>query len=236
MSRPDLAVLIDAENVPGGQAQRLFAMTRALGDISVCRAYGDFTNGALKSWSLEIMGRHGILPMQAFGGAKNASDIALTIDAMELLYTRPDLTFCLVSSDSDFSRLALKLREAGRTVIGFGERKARESFQNACSEFRQLEASARPKAAAPAKSVATAGGKTTAAATALQSAVLKTLRALSRDKPNDWISFSQLGKQVRADNAGKTPLDFGNRWLSKTLADMHGDIHVDEKGQRCRLR
>lgn len=138
MSKPDLAVLIDAENVSGARAEQLFRKLNSLGRVVVCRAYGDFTNGASENWAGPIAS-YGILSIHQPSGGKNAADIALAIDAMDLLHAPSQFDFCIVSSDSDFTRLAIRLREAGRNVIGFGEGKARESFQNACSRFELLD-------------------------------------------------------------------------------------------------
>lgn len=104
------------------------------------RIYGDWTQNQLSRWK-EILPQHAIQPIQQYANTKgkNATDSALIIDAMDLLYTAPLDGFCIVSSDSDFTRLAIRLREAGKLVYGFGERKTPESLQAACNEFKYIE-------------------------------------------------------------------------------------------------
>jgi uncharacterized LabA/DUF88 family protein len=133
---PRLAVLIDADNVAPRRLAALLAEVSRYGDASVRRMYGDWTSDQLKSWKSAV-NEHAIQPIQQFAytTGKNATDSALIIDAMDLLYTGRFDGFCLVSSDSDFTRLASRLRESGATVYGFGERKTPQAFVNACNRF-----------------------------------------------------------------------------------------------------
>ncbi len=125
-SQARLAVLIDADNAPAAIVDGLMAEIARFGVASVKRIYGDWTQPQLNSWK-KVLLDHSIQPVQQFGytKGKNATDSALIIDAMDLLYTRRFDGFCLVSSDSDFTRLAARLREEGLTVYGFGEEKTR---------------------------------------------------------------------------------------------------------------
>ncbi len=137
---PRLAVLIDTDKASSRIATRLFEEIAKIGEASVRRIYGDFSGTRLKAWA-EILPTHAIKVHQNFACAthKNASDIALVIDAMDLLYTERFEGFCLVSSDSDFTGLAARIREQGTDVYGFGERKTPESFRNACHRFIYTE-------------------------------------------------------------------------------------------------
>src|SRR5690348_5145490 len=137
---PRLAVLIDADNTAPRIAAGLFEEVAKFGEASVRRIYGDFSKPQLKPW-VEILQKYAIDPYQQFAytTGKNASDIALVIDAMDLLHTGRFDGFCLVSSDSDFTRLASRLREQGADVYGFGERKTPESFRRACRRFIYTE-------------------------------------------------------------------------------------------------
>ena len=119
---PRLAVLIDADNASSKIADRLFEEIATIGQASARRIYGDFASGRLKGWE-EQLTKHAIVPHQQFAytTGKNASDITLVIDAMDLLYSDRFAGFCLVSSDSDFTRLASRIREQGVDVFGFGE-------------------------------------------------------------------------------------------------------------------
>src|SRR6202162_1008208 len=131
-----LAILIDAENTSPRIAYGLFEEIAKFGEASFRRIYGDFSSPRLKSW-IEILQKHAIDPYQQFAytSGKNASDIALVIDAMDLLHTGRFDGFCLVSSDSDFTRLASRLREQGADVYGFGAEKTPKSFRQACHRF-----------------------------------------------------------------------------------------------------
>ena len=142
--RARLAVLIDAENVSARHARTVFEAAAGLGEATVRRIYGDFSNGRLASWNAAIR-RFAIVQHQqcAHVQGKNAADIALVIDAMDLLCRERLDSYCLVSSDSDFTRLAQRLREGGFTVHGFGERKTPKAFRNACHRFQVLEGAAR---------------------------------------------------------------------------------------------
>ena len=135
-----LAVLIDADNTPPSVAQALFAEVARYGTAHVKRAYGDWTDTRLKGWKDELLA-HSIHPMQQFAytSGKNATDTAMIIDAMDLLYTGRFDGFCIVSSDSDFTRLAARIRESGLTVYGFGEHKTPEPFVAACDKFIRIE-------------------------------------------------------------------------------------------------
>ena len=135
-----LAVLIDADNASAAVIGDILAEVASLGTASVKRVYGDFTTSNLNSWG-KVAAEHAIQPMQQFRNTvgKNASDIALIIDAMDLLYSAPLDGFCIVSSDSDFTRLAVRFRESGKFVFGFGEEKTPESLRAACDRFIFIE-------------------------------------------------------------------------------------------------
>lgn len=131
-----LAVLIDADNAQAAVIEGLLTEIASFGEATVKRIYGDFTSPASSQWK-KVLNKHAIKPVQQFAytTGKNATDSTLIIDAMDLLYTRRFDGFCLVSSDSDFTGLALRIREEGLTVLGFGEQKTPEAFKNACHKF-----------------------------------------------------------------------------------------------------
>ncbi len=139
---PRLAVLIDADNtfnvIP--IIDQLFEEISKFGDASVRRIYGDWTQTQLGKWK-DILPQHAIQPIQQYANTKgkNATDSALIIDAMDLLYTAPLEGLCIVSSDSDFTRLAIRFRESGKLVYGFGEEKTPESLRAACNQFIFIE-------------------------------------------------------------------------------------------------
>jgi hypothetical protein len=131
-----LAVLIDADNAQAAVIEGLLAEIARFGEATVKRIYGDFTAPTSSSWK-KVLQQYAIKPVQQFAytTGKNATDSTLIIDAMDLLYTRKFDGFCLVTSDSDFTGLAMRLREEGLTVHGFGEKKTPEAFRNACHKF-----------------------------------------------------------------------------------------------------
>jgi uncharacterized LabA/DUF88 family protein len=141
-NNPRLAVLIDADNTFRviDIIDELFEEISKFGEASVRRIYGDWTQNQMSKWK-EILPKHAIQPIQQYANTKgkNATDSALIIDAMDLLYTAPLDGFCIVSSDSDFTRLAIRFRESGKLVYGFGEKKTPESLQAACNEFKYFE-------------------------------------------------------------------------------------------------
>ncbi|AFL85917.1 hypothetical protein Belba_3415 [Belliella baltica DSM 15883] len=135
-----LAVLIDADNVPSGQVKEMMEEIAKYGNPTIKRIYGDWTKPQLSKWK-NVLLENAINPIQQYGytTGKNATDSAMIIDAMDILYSEKVNGFCLVSSDSDFTKLATRLREAGMTVIGLGEKKTPEPFIVACDKFIYLE-------------------------------------------------------------------------------------------------
>jgi uncharacterized LabA/DUF88 family protein len=135
-----LAILIDADNTSVRYARAIFEEIAKLGEANVRRIYGDFAGDRLKGWR-DVIQPLAIVPQQQFNytTGKNAADITLVIDAMDLMHRGGLDGFCLVSSDSDFTRLAQRLREDGAVVYGFGAKKTPEAFRNACSRFIYIE-------------------------------------------------------------------------------------------------
>jgi predicted nuclease of predicted toxin-antitoxin system len=135
-----IAVLIDADNVPAGQVKEMMEEIAKYGNPTIKRIYGDWTKPQLGKWK-NVLLENAINPMQQYSytSGKNATDSAMIIDAMDILYSEKVNGFCIVSSDSDFTKLATRLREAGMMVIGMGEKKTPEPFIVACDKFIYLE-------------------------------------------------------------------------------------------------
>ncbi len=135
-----LAVLIDGDNIPSKYVRQMMQEVTKYGNPTIKRIYGDWTQPHLTKWK-NLLLENAIIPIQqyAYTVGKNATDSAMIIDAMDILYSGKVDGFCLVSSDSDFTRLATRLREAGMTVIGIGEKKTPEPFVVACNRFIFLE-------------------------------------------------------------------------------------------------
>lgn len=211
---PKLAVLIDADNTSAKIADGLFEEIAKIGEASVRRIYGDFSHQRSKSWA-EILARHAIIPQQQFAytTGKNASDITLVIDAMDLMWSGRFDGFCLVSSDSDFTRLAARIREQGVDVYGFGEQKTPESFRQACRRFiytENLMADAVQDADAAA---------TTAPLKPLNEAEKILHRALDKmDTEDGWVHLGPLGTQLANLAPDFDPRTYGCTKLSDLVS------------------
>ncbi len=145
-SSNSIALLIDADNAPAAKIDFIIAELATYGVVNIRRAYGNWKKASLSGWE-KVLHDYAIQPVQHFDlvKGKNASDMALLIDAMDILYTKDVGTFCLVSSDCDFTPLILRLRAEGKQVIGFGGTKAPAPFVNACSRFLYLDESTQAK-------------------------------------------------------------------------------------------
>jgi uncharacterized LabA/DUF88 family protein len=135
-----LAVLIDGDNIPSAHVKEMMEEIAKYGDPTIKRIYGDWTKPRLSKWKKMLL-EHAITPVQQYSytTGKNATDSAMIIDAMDILYSEKVNGFCLVSSDSDFTKLATRLREAGMQVIGIGEKKTPDPFIVACDKFIYVE-------------------------------------------------------------------------------------------------
>lgn len=210
-----IALLIDAENASAAKLPSILAELSKYGTANIRRAYGDWTASGLKSWRAQLH-EYAIRPIQQFSytKGKNASDIAMVIDALELLYTQNLAAFCIASSDADFTPLVMHLRAAGKDVYGFGERKTPEPFQNACTTFLFLETlgssaqadESEPTAAAKAQKEPTAKSKAAAPAAkkpanslAQDSKLVTVLRGAVEASAgeNGWARLSTAGSAAK---------------------------------------
>jgi len=208
---PRLAVLIDADNASAKIADGLFEEIAKIGEASVRRIYGDFASSRSKAWA-DQLARHAIIPQQQFAytTGKNASDITLVIDAMDLLHSGRFDGFCLVSSDSDFTRLAARIREQGIDVYGFGEQKTPESFRQACRRFIYTE-----NLLPPAVTESLDDAATTSALKKPSAAVPLIRRVLSEmESPDGWVHLGILGTELVNRYPDFDPRSYGFRKLS----------------------
>lgn len=223
---PRLAVLIDADNASSKIAQGLFEEIAKIGEASVRRIYGDFSGTRLKSWA-EILSTHAIMPHQnfAYTSGKNASDIALVIDAMDLLHSGRFDGFCLVSSDSDFTRLAARIREQGVDVFGFGEQKTPESFRQACHRFIYTEnlLLGAPTLGEPDKPDAHPSSLTRPAAEAAR--LIRTAMA-QLDDEDGWVALGGVGQRLAVLNSDFDPRTYGFAKLGD-LVEKTGAFEID---------
>jgi uncharacterized LabA/DUF88 family protein len=215
-----LAVLIDADNAQASVIQELLAEVSRYGTATIKRAYGDWTTTNLKSWK-EVLHTMAIQPIQQFAytSGKNATDSALIIDAMDVLHADAVDGFCLVSSDSDFTRLATRIREAGLVVYGFGQRKTPEPFVAACDKFIYTEIlRSEPEMA----KVATAPSSNNLAQILevpalpdLKQMVLVAIEAVARD--DGWAPLGPVGSLINKNNPSFDPRNYGFTQLSKLM-------------------
>jgi NYN domain-containing protein/OST-HTH/LOTUS domain-containing protein len=192
-----LAVLIDADNAQASTIQELLAEVSRYGTASVKRAYGDWTTPNLKGWK-DVLHKLAIQPMQQFNytTGKNATDSSLIIDAMDLLHSGGLDGFCLVSSDSDFTRLATRIREAGLLVYGFGEKKTPQPFVAACDKFIYTEI-LKPQEATPV-------GQSIAP---LEPMLRAAVDASARE--DGWSALSSVGSMILKNNPSFDSRNYG---------------------------
>lgn len=244
-----LAVLIDADNV--GPERVVALLTGRIGEFGVAtikRAYGDWTDPRLTSWK-DVLLHHAIQPMQQFANkkGKNATDSAMIIDAMDLLYTRKLDGFCIVSSDSDFTALARRIREEGLFVLGVGEAKTHASLRAACSLFIETESGKSGPAGATTRAAPAPKPKKTAsppppksdsgrkpkqapqhADPILAEAIRSELKALRGDSEG-WVSLGLLGKAL-AGNADYKHHSQNRGGLKKIIAASPDAFEIRTRG------
>ncbi|WP_118138673.1 NYN domain-containing protein [Oceanicella sp. SM1341] len=244
---PRLAVLIDADNTPAAIVDGLFDEIARLGEASVRRIYGDFAGPHLKKWQAPLMA-HAINPTQQFAytKGKNASDITLVIEAMDLMHEGRVDGFCLVSSDSDFTRLASRIREQGMAVYGFGAQRTPEAFVKACTRFIYIENLVEPveeEAPAPAKPATGRRRKTAAVDEVPQPIRLPPSKAVplfhkamgQMEDEDGWYDLSALGSQLSKLYPDFDPRTYGQAKLS-TLVSKTGAFEERKSGRHIELR
>ncbi len=202
-----LAILIDADNAQSSLFADLLAEVAGFGNATVKRAYGDWTTQYLAGWK-EILHVHAIQPIQQFGytTGKNATDSALIIDAMDLLHDGKVDGFCLVSSDSDFTRLATRIREAGLSVYGFGEKKTPKPFVAACDKFVYTEILRKPSPGAIVEAPVQAPLKPL-----LSSAIA------AATQEDGWAFLGSVGDLLRKSDPSFDPRNFGFKKLGELV-------------------
>jgi len=231
-----LAVLIAADNAQAAVIEGILGEVARFGEASVKRIYGDFTSPNSSSWK-KVLQKYAIKPVQQFAytTGKNATDSTLIIDAMDLLYTRRLDGFCLITSDSDFTGLATRIREEGLLVLGFGEQKTPDAFRNACNKFILTEVLRRPPSeaeVAPTKSDATPAVESKASPTAVTQLVFPkefVLSALEQSSDESgWAHMGTFGSYLT-----KLQPDFDSRVYGfKKLSDLvkaKTDLFVTEE-------
>lgn len=227
-----LAVLIDADNAQASIIKELLEEVSIYGTASVKRAYGDWTTTNLKGWkdTLHLMA---IQPIQQFSytTGKNSTDSSLIIDAMDLLHAQQLDGFCLVSSDSDFTRLATRIREAGLAVYGFGEKKTPVAFVAACDKFIYTE-NLRPAAAETAKKVADKESAKPAFISLgeTEEIIRKAIAVAARD--DGFAALASVGALIIKNSPAFDPRNYGCQKLGELMRKLSfievKEVHRDD--------
>lgn len=229
---PRLAVLIDAENASARIAEALFSEIATLGEASARRIYGDFASPQIAGWT-RVLARFAIQPQQNFANTKgkNSGDIALVIDAMDLLHSGRFDGFCLVSSDADFTRLAARIREEGVDVYGFGEQKTPESFRQACTRFIYTENLIAP---VPVDAGAKSPVAEAPATKRKPSEAARLIAAIIADMDEDgdgWVAVGGIGNRLRNAHPDFDQRTYGYAKLSDLIrATGRFEVETGERG------
>ena len=216
---PLLAVLIDADNTSPRWTQAIFDEIAGMGEASVRRVYGDFSSSQMSGWN-KVQAEFGLVPhhQPANTVGKNASDIALVIDAMDLMHSGRFDGFVLVSSDSDFTRLASRIREQGLEVFGIGAQKTPEAFRKACKRFIFLENLEGAEAVSARTGGRGKGAKPEPKLTEARDMILKTMDGI--DQEEDWYNLSRLGQKMVAAQPDFDTRTYGRKKLSDLVRDL----------------
>ncbi len=231
-----LAVLIDADNVPYSNVKGMLEEITKYGTPTFKRIYGDWTAPTLSGWKTVLL-ENAITPVQQYSytSGKNSSDSALIIDAMDILYTGGVDGFCIVSSDSDFTRLATRLREAGMKVVGIGEKKTPYAFIAACNKFIYIEILKKEiKEIAPAKHSSKEPIKKPHVSAAVASVDKKLVKLISdsindlSDEESGWVFLGALGSLIIKKQPDFDPRNYGYKKLLDIIKTIK-DIELDER-------
>ncbi|WP_202845502.1 NYN domain-containing protein [Luteimonas saliphila] len=230
-----IALLVDADNAPAGKIDAILNEVARHGVANVRRAYGNWKNPHIKAWEA-VLHEYAIRPIQQFdySTGKNASDMAMVIDAMDLLYAGKLDAFAIVSSDADFTPLVMRLLTEGVKVYGFGEQKTPKPFVNACSKFTYVEALGAPGVAADA--APSASKPRTLKQLRGDGRLLQLLRSAVESAADDdgWSHLGQVGQQI-GNQASFDPRNYGYRKLSD-LVEAIGLFEVRRQGQMVFVR
>ena len=222
-----LAVLIDADNIPYSNIKGMLGEIAKLGLPTIKRIYGDWTKPTVSGWKPALL-QHAITPIQQYSytTGKNATDSAMIIDAMDILHSEKVDGFCLVSSDSDFTRLATRLRESGMLVIGIGEKKTPKPFIVACDKFIYIEIIA-------SKVIPKKSAKTTqkAKVDSIDNDFIQLLISTVEDLADDdgWAFLAAVGALINKKKPDFDPRNYGFSKLTPLIKSLDKYFEVDER-------
>ncbi len=197
--RQKIALFIDADNAPASKFEEILSEVAKYGVVTIRKAYGNWKNPSLKPWE-DLLHEYAIQPIQQYDltKGKNASDIALVIDAMDVMYTKDIDVMCFVSSDCDFTPMVARALAEGKVVLGFGERKTPAPFVNACSKFLYLDKEPKQKGSVQSKS------KNIKSDTKLINLLRQAIEATEED--SGWAALGSMGSHI----SNKTSFDTRN--------------------------
>jgi len=203
-SKQKIALFIDADNAPASKFEEVLSEVAKYGVVTIRKAYGNWKHSSLKPWE-DLLHEYAIQPIQQYDltKGKNASDIALVIDAMDVMYTKEIDVMCFVSSDCDFTPMVTRALAEGKVVLGFGERKAPSPFVNACSKFLFLDQEPKQNGAVQTKS------KNIKSDTKLINLLRQAIESTEED--NGWASLGAVGSHI----SNKTSFDTRNYGYKK---------------------
>ncbi|MCO4293567.1 NYN domain-containing protein [Solitalea sp. MAHUQ-68] len=231
MTEDKLAVLIDADNVPYSNVKEMLEEIAKNGTPTIKRIYADWTKPTVSGWK-NVLLENAITPIQQYSytTGKNSTDSALIIDAMDILYSGKVNGFCIVSSDSDFTRLATRLREAGMTVIGFGERKTPKPFIAACDKFIYLEILKTPKTETTSIAKVTAKAKKEEPISKVDTETIRIITESVNDLADEtgWAFLGSLGNYILKKKPDFDPRNYGFQKLLPLIKDINR-FEIDER-------
>ncbi|MBC7828653.1 MAG: NYN domain-containing protein [Chitinophagaceae bacterium] len=227
-----LAVLIDADNIPYSNVKGMLEEIAKYGTPTFKRIYGDWTKPTLSGWKTVLL-ENAITPIQQYSytKGKNSSDSALIIDAMDILYTGDVDGFCIISSDSDFTRLATRLREAGKKVFGMGEKKTPTPFIASCNKFIYIEILQKEiKEPVVSKAAKAEPVKRTSAVSSVDQGLIKLISDSINDiaEEDGWVFLGVLGNLILKKQPDFDPRNYGYKKLVELIKSIEG-IEIDER-------
>ncbi|MBK6263603.1 NYN domain-containing protein [Marivirga sp. S37H4] len=227
-----LAVLIDADNIPYSNIKGMLDEISKLGVPSIKRIYGDWTKPTVAGWKPALL-LHAITPIQQYSytTGKNATDSAMIIDAMDILHSEKVDGFCLVSSDSDFTRLATRLRESGMLVIGIGEKKTPNPFIVACDKFIYIEIIGPKKSTKNVSKTSVPSPEAENQVDPIDNSFIQLLKSSVEDLADDdgWAFLAEVGGLIIKKKPDFDPRNYGFSKLTPLIKSLKKHFEVDER-------
>lgn len=227
----NLAVLIDGDNIPSIYVKEMLEEIAKYGNPSIKRIYGDWTKPSLVKWK-DVLLKNAITPVQQYGytRGKNATDSAMIIDAMDILYSGKVNGFSLVSSDSDFTRLAIRLREAGMTVFGIGEKKTPDPFIVSCDKFIYLEILKKNQVGKSSTPKKNGKDKVDTITPKVIELILSTISDVEDEE--GWAFLGEVGKLLQKKQPNFDPRNYGFRKLTPLVKSLDQVEMVSRKNPK----